>query len=494
MASDKNQSEPIKGSIKKNVALNTFYEILSIILPFITAPYVSRVIGTKGVGIYSYTHSYQTFFAMLATLGTISYGTREISRARNDAQLRSRLFWEIELLTVGTTFACILMWLVFTFFAGDDRIYYLVLTMGLLNSAFDIHWFFSGLEQFQYQVKLNTIFRLTGVVLLFVLIHDSSDLLLYIILMTAVNVLSSLSMWIYLPRFLVKVNIRELRIRRHFRQTLIYFIPNAATSIYTVLDKSLIQLITHDAYQNGYYEQATKIINMVKALTFSSLNVVLGSRIAYLFKEQRYDEIRSRIADSIHYILFMGIGCCLGIIGVARRFVPLFFGPGYEGSIILLQLLSPVVIIIGISNCLGTHYYTPAGLRKQSAAYIVAGAVVNLVMNLLLIPRFAGAGAVAGTLVAETTITVLYLTHCSGYLTFRQILLSAWKKLAAGAVMLLFILAADRMIRSSLLAVAVSVAGGAALYLLALILLRDTFVTDFLIHRILGSFIRKIKK
>lgn len=485
MQSDTKKSPVIQGSIKKNVALNTFYEILSIVLPFVTAPYVSRVIGARGVGIYSYTNSYQSFFAMLAALGTVSYGTREISRARNDPVLRTRLFWEIELMTVMTTSVCIAAWIIFTCFTGEDRIYYMVLTAGLLNSAFDIHWFFSGLEQFQYQVTLNTVFRLSGAVLLFVLIHDQSDLLLYMILMTAVNVLSSLSMWIYLPRFLVRIDRRDLRIKRHFRQTMIYFIPNAATSIYTVLDKSLLQMITRDALQNGYYEQAGKIVNMVKALTFSSLNVVLGSRLSYLFKEKRYDEIRERIGDSIHYILFMGTGCCLGIIGIAGRFVPFFFGPGYEGTVLLLQMLSPVVIIIGISNCLGTHYYTPAGLRKQSALYIVTGAAVNLVMNLILIPHFRGAGAVAGTLIAESVITVLYLSHCGGYLTWRRLAASAWKKLLAGAVMLCFIWFINRRIGSDIAAIGVSVAGGAAVYISLLAVMRDAVITDILLKKIL---------
>ena len=102
-------------SIKKNLVLSTLYQILTLIIPFITAPYISRVIGAEGVGIYSYTLAIGTYFTLFAALGTVSYGTREIARNRDDKQKRSKSFWEIEILTIVTSFICILLWLVFTF-------------------------------------------------------------------------------------------------------------------------------------------------------------------------------------------------------------------------------------------------------------------------------------------------------------------------------------------------------------------------------------------
>ena len=148
--------------------------------------------------------------------------------------------------------------------------------------------------------------------------------------MSLTTLLGTMSMWIYLPKFLKKVKIKELKIVHHFKETLIYFIPTIATSIYTVLDKTLIGVITNNEKENGFYEQATKIINMTKALTFTSLNTVLGARISYLFVEEKMDEIRKRIDASINYIFLMGFGIMFGLMGVANRFVPAFFGSGYE--------------------------------------------------------------------------------------------------------------------------------------------------------------------
>lgn len=479
-----NNNQP---SLKKNIALSTFYEILAIVLPFITAPYVSRVLGPSGSGIYSYTNSFESYFAMFAALGTSAYGKREIARARNDMKRRSVLFWEIELMTVMTSLICIGAWFIFIFFVQNYRIYFLVLTMGLLSTMFDISWLFGGLEQFQYTVTKNTLFKLAGVILMFIFVRDSGDTLIYVFIITASQMLGNLSMWLYIPRFTTKVNFRELRFRKHFRETLVYFVPSIATSVYNVLDRTLIGLITKSEEENGFYHYANQIINMMKAVTFTSLNSVLGSRISYLFAEERFDEIRRRIRESINYILFMGIGFCFGLWGVSGRFVPLYFGPGYDRVITMLMLMAPLVVIIGVSNCLGSQYYTPSGKRAQSARYIIAGAVTNFCLNMLLIPKFWGYGAIAATVAAEVLITVLYMKKCDGYLTVKTLWEECWKKLTAGAVMLVMIKLTDRVFSNNFAALASEVILGVLTYCAVCTVLKDTFIPDILIGKIVGK-------
>ena len=472
-------------SLKKNIAISTVYQVLLIILPIITAPYVARVLGPDQSGIYDYTNSIQTYFAMFAALGTASYGAREIARVRDDAALRSKLFWEIELMTVMTSAVCIIVWFIFIAFTPQYKVIYLVLTMGLFSNMFDISWFFAGMEQFKYTVTKNAACKLIGVVLMFLFVKKQEDLLLYIIIITASTMIGNLSMWLYVPRFTQKVDFKTLKFGRHFRETLIYFIPSIATSVYTVLDRTLIGVITKNKAENGFYHYTMQIVNMMKALTFSSLNMVLGSRIAYLFAEEKYDEIKVRIRDSINYILFMGIGICFGLSGVAKRFVPVFLGPGYDRVIIMLMLMSPIVVIIGVSNCLGSQYYTPSGNRKLSAKFIIIGARVNLVLNLILIPRYWGYGAIAASLIAEMVITVLYLKFCKGYLTVDTIVREGSRKLAAGIAMFAVIRIIDRFIASDIIALLIEVAVGFSVYCIMIVLLRDTFITEIVMGKIL---------
>jgi len=478
-------------SLKKNILLSTLYQILLVVLPFITAPYVARVIGQEGSGIYDFTSANQTYFSMFAALGTASYGAREIARVRNDIHRRSVLFWEIELMTVVTSLISLSAWIIFIFMNAQYRVFYIALSMGIFSTMFDISWFFAGIEQFKYTVAKNAMFKLLGVALMFLLVHSREDLLLYVIIITGSTMLGNLSMWLYIGKFTEKVDLRSLRIRRHFKETLIYFIPSVATSVYTVLDRTLIGLLTEGKTENGYYHYATHIVNIMKALTFTSLNTVLGSRISYLYAEERFDEIRRRIDDSINYILFMGLGICFGLISVAGRFIPLYLGPGYERVIYMLSLMSPIVVIIGISNCLGSQYYTPSGRRRQSARFIIIGSIVNLCLNLLLIPRFEGYGAIVASLIAEGTITVLYLHFSGGYMTFRRIAVLGWRKLIAAVLMLAAIRAVDPLIHSDIAAIAVEVVMGACIYVAITILLRDDFLTRIILPNVTGRLRKK---
>ena len=112
-----------------------------------------------------------------------------------------------------------------------------------------------------------------------------------------------------------------LQIFGHVKQTFAYFIPTIATSVYTVLDKTMIGAITDNAKENGYYEQATKIVKMAETLVFS-LNTVMSSRMSYLYAQQKYNEIKEKIRTSFDYLMLISIPLAVGIIGVSRNFVP----------------------------------------------------------------------------------------------------------------------------------------------------------------------------
>ena len=377
-------------SIKTNIILNTIYQILLIVVPLITAPYVTRVLTANGIGTYSYTVSIVTYFTIFATLGTSTYGAREISQSRDDIYKRSKIFWEIEILTIFTTLICLFLWIIVILFNNDYKLYFIILTLNLFNTMFDISWLYSGIEEFKYIVTQNSIFKILGMIAIFIFIKSENDLLIYFIIMSLSTLLGTMSMWLYLRKFINKVNLKNLNIIRHLKQTIIYFIPTIVISLYTILDKTFIGLLTKNSSENGYYEEANKIVNVMKALTFTSMNTVLGSRIAYLFAKDKKDEIKSRIEKSINFILLLGLGICCGLIMMSDRFIPWYLGDGFERASIFLKLMAPLIIIVGISNCLGAQFYTPAGYRKESTKYISVGAFTNLILNMILIPKLWG--------------------------------------------------------------------------------------------------------
>ena len=468
-------------SIKKNFMLSMTYQILILIIPFITAPYISRVLGASGVGIYSYTNSIQMYFSLFAVLGTISYGTREISRNRDDKYVRTKLFWEIELLTIITTMICFVFWLFLILFSKEYKIYYMILSLNLIAVIFDISWFFTGLEELKYIISKNTFFKIFGVILVFLFVKTENDTYIYLFIMGITTLLSNMSMWIQLRKFLTKIDFKELKIKKHFKETLVYFVPTIATSIYTILDKTLIGFITKDNNENGYYEQATKIINIAKTLTFTSLNTILGSRISYLFAENRIEEIKKKLDISMNYMFFIGIGMIFGIWSVSSEFVPFYFGAGYAKAVDLINILAPLIVIIGISNCLGAQYYNPAGLRSQSSVFIIIGASFNLFLNILLIPKFWSIGAAISTIIAEIVITFLYLKNCNNFFEFKKIFIFSYKKVVAAIIMFVFITIEKQLVSLNIIMVmGINIITGLLVYIGVLIALKDSFVIEVL--------------
>ena len=298
-----------------------------------------------------------------------------------------------------------------------------------------------------------------------------------------------MSLWLYIKRYLVKVNPKEFKFKRHFHETLIYFIPTIATSIYTVLDKTLIGLITDNASQNGYYQQAEKIINLAKSVVFAAINSVVGVRNSYLFSENRYEEIHYKIKQSFNFIFFAGFACCFGIMGVAKTFVPLFFGPGYAPVVEIIYVFSPIIVIIGISDCLGSQYYNPIGKRKQSAKFLIVGSFVNLCLNLVLIPKFGAYGAAIASVIAESVISVLYVKFSEGYGRVRLLIETGAKKLIAGVGMFFVVYSMNRLHINSLILVFLEVIVGAVVYGLLLLFLRDEWI-----YEMFKSVIGKMRK
>lgn len=470
-----------QASIRKNFIYRSCYEVLVLLTPLITTPYIARVLGSDGVGVSSYTHSLMAIFTMFAALGTPQYGMREIARHRDDPAESSKLFWEIELLTVFTSSVCLVVWLGLCVFYLEYRPYLFALIPLLIGTAVNINWYFTGHEKILYTVARNAACKIIGIILLFTCIKTKEHLFLYILLDSLVTLFGNLSMWTYLPKMLVKVDFRTLRFRRHFRETLIYFVPTIATSVYTVLDKTLLGLIIHNYSTSGFYDQAHRIYSIINALVFTSLNAVMEARISWLFAKGREDEIKTRIRRAVDYTMLAGFGCVFGLVGVAKVFVPVFWGAGWAPVEQMIYLMAPLTLIIGVSYCLGSLYYNPSGNRAQSARYIIIGSCVNLVLNLLLIPRWAATGAIVASILAEGTITVLYVRNCRGFLSTRTLWDCARWRAPVGAAMCLLVMALGRLpLESDILKLVIQVLSGAAFYIAALYLLNDAMTRELL--------------
>ena len=293
-----------KKSLKKNYIYNVCYQVLLLIIPFITTPYLSRVLGADGVGLNSYATAMVSYFTLFASLGTGTYGQRAISYVQNDKEARSRVFFETFLFRLIMVVITLIFYGICLFIIKDNLIIYLILALNIVNIAFDITWFFQGLEEFQKTVVRNAIIRILNIIFIFVFIKDSNDLVIYVAGTVILSFLGSISLWTYLPKFVCKVN--KLNPFRNFKTIIKLFIPTIAIQIYTIVDKTMLGSFTNNYLENGYYEQAEKVYRICLTLV-TALGTVMVPRIGKTFKEGDIDKVNEYMYNSYNFIWFLAI-------------------------------------------------------------------------------------------------------------------------------------------------------------------------------------------
>ena len=475
-------------SIKLNYILNTVYQMLAFAVPLVTAPYVSRVLGANGVGISSFTVAVMQFFALFAVLGTTTYGQRAIARCRDDMAMRSRTFWEVEILRLGSTTLCLIAWILFLLFSREYRFFYAILTLELAAYGFDLTWFYGGLEKFVHVVVRNLIIKATGVVLLFLFVKKPEDVWIYLLISSLSFLLGNFSMWATLRPFIRPPIPREWTFGTHLKESMAYFVPTIAASVYLYIDKIMLNRITGSVAENGYYEQASKIIK-VGYTAIVSLNTVMSSRMSYLFAKNQTEEIKKRLARSLAFIFWMGFPLMLGLVVVAHNFVPWFFGRDFTPVEWLLVLGSPLILIMSMHNFLAAQYLVPSGQRVRSTKGIVAGAVVNVLLNLFLIPKYRAAGALVGTLGAEASIFVVYQYMSLDFLPLSVLFRTLVKPVVGAIVMFLSIWWLGQKTTGSISLTLAQVSMGGLVYVLVTLLLHEQMTCQIL-RAVLRTFSR----
>lgn len=462
-------------SIKKNYIFNVAYQVLTLITPLVTAPYLSRVLGAEGIGRVSFAESVASYFSLVAAMGIGTYGQREVSYVQDDIVRRSIVFWNAKILSFCTSGAMILAYVAFALAQGNDSTIYLILTLNLVSNFFDITWFFQGMEDFEKTVTRNAVVKIVNIAYIFVFVNGREDLPIYVLGSALFSVLGNLSLWLYLPKYLVRVPMSEIHPFRDVKTVLTLFIPTIAIQIYTVLDKTMIGIITRDAYENGCYEQAMKISKMLLSLV-TSLGTVMVPRIGFLYEKGDHEQIQKYMYRSYRFVWFLGIPICLGTVIVASNFVPWFFGSGYEKVISNLQILSWLILAIGINNVTGIQYLIPTKRQNTFTLTVTVGAVINFSLNLVLINVLKSVGAAIASVMAETTIAIVQLIIVRNEISPMRVIGECRHYLAAGAVMALALVPMARSFSPSVIHTLEMVALGALAYFITLLIERDDFL------------------
>lgn len=452
---------------KKNYIYSVIYRLSICILPLIVTPYVARVLGAENVGLYAFSSTVACYFIMFGKLGLDNYGSRTIAFCKDDIEKRSRAFWGIFIIQMITSLISILIFifLIVKVFDSNKEIYWLQL-MYVGSILFDFSWFFYGLEKFRITTIRSLISRALIIICVYAFVHSESDLPIYTGIMAACFLLEQIQLLPFLSGKIKKVSLKKADIICHIIPNLKLFIPLLALSIYNWMDKLMLGVLVSSTAIVAFYTYAENIINLPKGI-LQALDTVMLPRISNLAANNHSEEAIQKMQYSIRFSSFVSCALCFGIAGISPNFIPWFLGREYRPTIILTMQLAMVMIPMSISNVVQTQYLIPFKKEKIYIQSVSFGALINFILNLILIPLYGALGAVIGTLLAETFVCFYQMLRIRNIYSFSQLFRILFPFMVCGMLEFLAILSLRSININTMLLLIIQIIFGGMVYLVS---------------------------
>lgn len=421
-------------SIKKNFIYNILYQLLSILLPLVTIPYVSRVIGSDGIGKYSFTYSIVYYFMIFAMLGLNNYGNRMIAKNRDDITNRSKIYNEIRGMQILTTAISFLCYIILIFFIpAEYRLLSFIQLFHLMSCFFDINWFFYGMENFKIALYRNSIIKLISLLLIFVFVKQKNDVWVYTLILSVSTLLSQLIPHFYIKKYIINVKIDFKNIRKHIIPCFKLVLPVIAVAIYKFMDKTMIGIFSN-MKEVGFYENAEKILN-VPTTIISALGLVMLPRMTNLYSKEENKKAYQMIEKTMEFSMFLCFPMVLGLISVSKEFISIYLGLEFNKTYVLLNLLSITCLFISWGNVIRTQFLIPKEKDRDFIISAFLGAIVNFLLNIVLIRIYQSIGACFATIIAEFVVAFYQTYKVRKFLPIKKYLRNSYNFLLKAIIM-----------------------------------------------------------
>ena len=457
-----------------NYVYNILFQVTKFALTFFLVPYTMEHLGESVLGISDYASSICGWFVLFGVLGVSTYGIREIGKVRDDKEELSRNFFEI--LTVqlhNVIIALILFVLYIELFVSENKIIYYLYCFNLIGFGIDITWFYYGVEDFKLVSIRNTLVKIASVILTILLVKTPSDLWKFVLINTSTNFLSQVLTYLGVRKYVnyTKVKINEAY-KHHLLPTFLLFIPTIAADVYTLLNQTMLGTMIEDKGSVALFKTSQSFITMFLYF-ITSIGAVVMPRIANVYaKDEGSKEVNKYINSTFNFAMILSIPMMFAMAAVSPNFFPWYLPNQADVMIRLVQVTCSVIVLISITDVFGTQYLVPTGRTKELTISVVLGFVVNVILNILLIPRLQAIGASIGNVGAELTIVLVQWwfvrndIHLHSMNTFVKSLISS-------LVMAIVVYVFGIILPSSVMSNGIQAIFGVITYLALMILLKE---------------------
>ncbi|MCV3743088.1 polysaccharide biosynthesis C-terminal domain-containing protein [Lentilactobacillus hilgardii] len=458
----------------KNFLYNASYQVFILLVPLITTPYIARVLGPNGIGINAYTNSIIQYFVLFGSIGVDLYGNRQIAFVRSNKKKLTQTFYEIFIMRFFTILLAYCIFLVFLFFTNQYRGFYLAQSVQIIAAAFDISWFFMGMEAFSVTVIRNLVIRILTIASIFIFINSYNDLRLYILILSISTLVGNATLFPNLRKYITLFPKLKLHPWKHFKPSLIMFLPQIATQIYLVLNKTMLGSID-SVNAAGFFEQSDKIVKMVLAVVTATGTVMLP-HVANVFARGDKKKTKDYLYNSFSFVTALALPMTWGLLAIAPKLIDLFLTPKFRSVIPIMSIETVVIILIAWSNVIGTQYLLPTKQLREYTQSVVIGAVINLMMNIPLILAWGAIGSAIATVISEITVTGYQLFAIRKQIKFRLLFADFGKYLLASVLMFTFVYLIDRLAVVTWLMLFLEILLGILIYLVLILAMRVRLV------------------
>lgn len=462
--------------VVKNYLYNVGYQVLAIIVPLITSAYVSRVLRPEGVGANSFTNSIIQYFILFANMGIGYYGNRQIAYVRENKDQMSKTFWEIQIVKTIMTLYAFIAFEIFMIFYTRQPEYMWAQSLNLIAVAFDISWFYEGIEDFKVTVLKNSLVKVLSMIAIFVFIKGPNDVTLYIVVLALSTFLGNLTLWPNIRRDLDSVSIKALNPWQHFLPMAELFIPQIATQVYVQLNKTMLGVMVNET-ASGYYQYSDNLVKLILALVTATGTVMLP-HVANAVSHGDMHKVNKMLYKSFDFVSAVSFPMMFGLAAISLTLAPKYYGPGYGPVGPAMMIESIVILIIAWSNVLGVQYLLPIHRQKQFTWSVTLGAIVNLILNIPLIKIGGLNGAMWSTVISEIAVTLYQIWAVRDLLNFKELFLDSWKYCVAGILMFIPVFWMNLHLPQSWVMLSIEVLIGVLIYGVVIWILRASILDE----------------
>ena len=469
-------------SLKLNAFFNVVRNVLRLIFPLITFPYVSRVLMPEGIGKVNFANSIVMYFYTIASLGIGSYGIREAAKIRNDRLALAKFTKEMLSINIVSTLVSYILLaasLVFVKKFESYRILIIVNSSSIILNTIGFEWLYSALEEYGYITLRSIIFQIVSLALTFILVRNSDDVVNYALVSVISNVGSNVCNLIHARRYLDLKTKVKLEIKKHLKPIFLLFFSSIAITVFSILDTSMVGFIKDDV-EVGYYTSASKIIRMIRDL-FPAISTVMFARVSYYVGTKETQKIKEVTGQIFNLFYALSIPICMGFILLMKPILLLMCGSEFLPAVAVGQVLAPLVILSSISGYLSGAVLISFGREKIYMYVEVGAALLDIVLNFAFIPKYGALGAGIATLITELVMFIVFHISVKNEISGVKIKKALVQYIISSVIMALVVYMEIKYLPlSPILQILLGAVSGALIYFVILVIMKNEFLQSSL--------------